>query len=310
MEKLKIDPEFRDKIPPLTGAEFEQHRENILSDGEVYEPIVTWNGTIIDGHNRWKIICENWELLKDKYRIKRMDFADKWEAFEWMYKKQLGRRNLTDEQKTYMIGKMYEARKNTAAFKGNQHTKSGGHQNDDSQNVSGKTAKIIAKELGIGQSTVERAEKFTQGLDTLREESPEAATTILRGGSGATKKDIMALPSMKEEERKKFAEDVLSGEVKAKRSYIKEEPQKNPKNDLDQIRAIIADMYDPSTVPEFTVDLLVEDIEANGIEYVSLLRNTLVDRSTLLTPENKPFVAKAIDKIIKEIQKVKELAEV
>ena len=98
MVKLKIDPEFRDKIPALTEAEFEQLRENILSDGEVYEPIVTWNDTIVDGHNRWRIICENWEKLKDKFRTKPMDFSDKWEAFEWMYKKQLeGRTPRTDE---------------------------------------------------------------------------------------------------------------------------------------------------------------------------------------------------------------------
>ena len=51
MDKLRIDPEFRDKIPPLTDAEFEQLRENILNDGEVYEPIAVWNGTIVDGHN-------------------------------------------------------------------------------------------------------------------------------------------------------------------------------------------------------------------------------------------------------------------
>lgn len=113
MVELKIDPEFRDKIPPLTEAEFEQLKENILEDGEVYEPIAVWNGTIVDGHNRWKVIQENWELLKDKYRTKSMDFADKWAAFEWMYKKQLGRRNLTDEQRTVLTGKMYEARMHT-----------------------------------------------------------------------------------------------------------------------------------------------------------------------------------------------------
>lgn len=37
--ELKIDPEFRDKIPPLTEDEFKQLEENILEDGEVYEPI-------------------------------------------------------------------------------------------------------------------------------------------------------------------------------------------------------------------------------------------------------------------------------
>lgn len=46
MTNLRIDPEFRDKIPPLTDAEFEQLQENILNDGEVYEPIAVWNGTI------------------------------------------------------------------------------------------------------------------------------------------------------------------------------------------------------------------------------------------------------------------------
>lgn len=44
--ELKIDPEFRDKIPPLTDAEFEQLKENILSDGEVYEPKVNKNDAI------------------------------------------------------------------------------------------------------------------------------------------------------------------------------------------------------------------------------------------------------------------------
>ena len=66
-------------------------------------------------------------------------------------------------------------------------------------------------------------------------------------------------------------------------------------------------MYDVSSVPEFTLDFLLEDIDANGMEYVSLLRSTLIDRSTLLTEENKPSVANAIEKIINEIQKVKEL---
>ena len=83
--ELKIDPEFQSQIPPLTEEEFEQLRENILSDREVYEPIIAWNGTIVDGHNRWKIIRENWDLLKDKYRVKDLEFPDRWAAFDWMY---------------------------------------------------------------------------------------------------------------------------------------------------------------------------------------------------------------------------------
>lgn len=50
--QLKIDREFESKIPPLTAEEFRQLEENIVTDGVVINPIITWNGTIVDGHNR------------------------------------------------------------------------------------------------------------------------------------------------------------------------------------------------------------------------------------------------------------------
>ena len=209
---LKIDPEFRDKIPPLTDAEFEQLRENILNDGEVYEPIVVWDGTIVDGHNRYKIVREHPEI---PFRVKDMNFADKWEAFEWMYKKQLGRRNLTDEQKTYMIGKINEARKNTAAFKGNQYT-SGGCQSGANQN--GRIAGVIAEELGVGRRTVNRAAAFARGVDEIRKVSDEAAETILRGESGVTKEAVMEVPKMEKPDVRKIAEAIMNGPEETKRT--------------------------------------------------------------------------------------------
>lgn len=307
MVKLKIDPEFRDKIPALTEAEFEQLKENILSDGEVYEPIVTWNDTIVDGHNRWRIICENWELLKDKFRTKPMDFADKWEAFEWMYKKQLGRRNLTEEQKAYMVGKMYEARKKSVGGQvGNVNAKNEVDKMSESfknrREVKDGTAGEIGKEIGVDGRTVRRAEKFAKGIDALRESNPEAADAVLKGNSGATKAEISELPNKTAGEIKKVAEDILSGEIKKKR-------EKTSKEDREAISKIVEVMYNPDAMPEFTIDFLIEDIQLNGAAYVDLLRSTLTDRSTLLTPENRPNVAKAIQEIIDKIQKVKELIE-
>ena len=120
----RIESDFYGQLPPLTGSELERLRENILSDGEVYEPIITWRGIILDGHNRWRVIRENWDKLKDKYHIKEMDFPDKYAAWDWMYRKQLGRRNLTKEHRDYLIGKMYEAEKRMRGGNhGNQYTK-------------------------------------------------------------------------------------------------------------------------------------------------------------------------------------------
>ena len=303
MIKLKIDPEFRDKIPPLTEAEFEQLKENILSDGEVYEPIVVWNDTIVDGYNRWRIICENWELLKDKFRTKPMDFADKWAAFEWMYKKQLGRRNLTEEQKTYMIGKMYEARKKSqGGDRGNQYTKEASRQNGDM--AKGRTAKLIADEVGVSQKSVERSEKFSKGIDTLRESNPEAADAVLKGNSGATKAEISELPNKTANEIQKVAQDILTGEIKKDRP----KREKPDKENLAAIGKIVDEMYDASNVKEYTMDMLVDDIQINGKMAVDMLRSILTSHSTLLTVENRPAVGEAIEKyFIEEFKKVKEL---
>ena len=303
MRELLIDPEFRDKIPPLTEDEFKQLRENILSDGEVYEPIAVWNGTIIDGHNRWKVVQEHPEI---PYRIKEMDFADKWEAFDWMYRKQLGRRNLTDEQRTVLMGKLYEARKKTHGasdgFRGNRFVSA---QDGHLVKASTKTAEILAEELGVGHNTVKRAEKFANGIDTLTEVSPEAAQKVLGGASGAPKQLIRELPKMDKKSVQTVAEAIMSGEMKSKDTRTRHGWTKADRESRAKTDAIIADMMDASTVPEFTIDYLIEDIEANGMEYVSLLRNTLIDRSILLTTENKPSIAVAIEKIVSEIESVK-----
>ena len=52
---LKVNPKYRDLIPPLSAEEKAQLEANCLADG-IKHPIITWQGTIIDGHNRWDIV--------------------------------------------------------------------------------------------------------------------------------------------------------------------------------------------------------------------------------------------------------------
>jgi len=123
---------------------------------------------------------------------------------------QLGRRNLTDEQKAYMIGKMYEARKQTQG--GNRGTSvdpETGRFTANGQNVHLRekrevkdgTAGEIGKEIGVDGRTVRRAADFAKGVDALKEVSPEAAEKVLQGGTGATKQMISELPKMQLEKR-------------------------------------------------------------------------------------------------------------
>lgn len=275
--EFKIDPEFRDKIPPLTDAEFEQLKENILADGEVYEPICVWNGTIVDGHNRWKIIQEHPEI---QFRTIEMEFSNKWEAFAWMYKKQLGRRNLSDEQKTYLMGKRNEAEK--LAHGGDRKSKS-----KMDLEPKGRTAQKIADEYGVGYGTVIRAEGFAKGIDTLKQVSPEAANMIFKGGSGATKAEVQELPKKSSEEVKDFAESVVSGEIKKKhKPKAPVDPEAAAKRKADRelenwIHQTAQDMRSGNR-GEYTQKELVRDIALISERFISDIQQELELRKKVI----------------------------
>ena len=63
MINLKIDPEFQNQIPPLTDDEYKQLEENILKEGKLLSPLIVWNNTLVDGHNRYEIVQEHPESL-------------------------------------------------------------------------------------------------------------------------------------------------------------------------------------------------------------------------------------------------------
>lgn len=307
MVELKIDPEFRDKIPALTTEEFQQLRENILNDGEVFEPIIVWNGTIVDGHNRYKVIQEHPEI---PYHIKEMPFADKWEAFAWMFKNQLGRRNIQAKDRDILIDGLMEARKKTiGAPVGNKNAEK---QCDQSGHIesAGRTRRAIAKELGVGEGTVQRAQQLGNGLRELEKVSPEAAKIYRTTSIDVPRSIIREIPNMEKEDIEEIAEAIVEGKPENINPEKRRGWTKADRADRAQTEAIVRDMYDPSTVPEFTIDLLIDDIQINAKIYVDLLRNTLTDRSTLLTAENKPKIAEAItEHVIKEIEKVRALVE-
>lgn len=123
----------------------------------------------------------------------------------------MGRRNLTDEQKTYLIGKEYEAQKQTQGatdgFRGNQHKKVVSGQNDALPESGQKTRDVVARVHGIGSKSVERAEHFAKGLDAADEISLGFRESILTGTVKAPKVDIAAIAKMDEPERKKAESD-------------------------------------------------------------------------------------------------------
>ena len=201
--QLRIDPEFESRIPPLTDDEFVQLEENILADGIIISPIVVWDGVVIDGHNRFRIAEKHPHI---SFTTCERSFNNRHEALTWICKNQLGRRNLTFQQKKYLIGRQYESEKASEKFHGNQYIKvqSGGGQNVHHQ----KTAERIADENGINEKTVRRAAEYSRAVDLADEVEPGIRKEILSGAIKATDKEITALAVATPKERPTLIEEL------------------------------------------------------------------------------------------------------
>ena len=104
--QLRIDPEFKNLIRPLRREEYRQLELNLVREG-CREDIVVWNNTIVDGHNRYEI-CNK---LHIPYGVYEREFPNRDAVIAWICSNQLGRRNITEETRKYLIGRQYEAEK-------------------------------------------------------------------------------------------------------------------------------------------------------------------------------------------------------
>lgn len=300
MGQLTVEPEFENKIPPLSSDEFSRLEANILEDGEVREPIVIWGNTIIDGHNRWKIIQRHPEL---KWSAKQMDFPDKWAAIVWMCRNQLGRRNITDEQKTALIGEAYKAQK--LAFGGDRKSSA-----QIEHLKKGRTSELIAKDFGVAKETVKRSEHFLDGLNAADAVLPGIKDSVLSGEIKAPKGAIAAIRSIPEEQRPAAVEAIKRGETPEplKKSKTKRNAGYNQKmrDENKLISSVVSGLYDNGNPVEHTVDHFLEDLYAMADDFTKKLTNSFeIFSATLDKSESKEKVSAFISDFLDKVEEIR-----
>ena len=205
LSQLKIDPEFQSKIPPLQFEEEQQLEQNIITEGRLLNPIITWNGYILDGHTRHRILKKHGFI---KFEVEEIQLANKYEALAWICKNQLGRRNLSPERKKFLLGKEYESTKLAVGGQPGNCNKANRCDQNDHIDSEKRTCERIAVEYGVGSATVRRAEKYSRGIDAAEEAVPGAQEEILTGHIKATDEQIVALASIPKEERPAILEEL------------------------------------------------------------------------------------------------------
>lgn len=205
---IRIDPEFRDWVMPLSQEEFAQLEENLLADG-CRDALVVWDSgeggapILIDGHHRYAI-CKAHDL---PYRITYREFSGRVAAKNWIVLNQIGRRNVTPEQRAYLIGKIYrETKKEQGAPAENSNASKQRANNLPFDSPLPKTADRIAEQFNVSHQTVKNAEKFADAVDTIADTyGEEARGAILSGVAKMTQKEVVdtarTLPATAPKER-------------------------------------------------------------------------------------------------------------
>lgn len=211
-ENIEILPVLRDLIPPLSAEERNQLEINLLSDG-VREPLIVWrnpdseNYILLDGHNRYEICTKlnlDFKVQEVKTNLKNIE-----QAKEWMILNQLGKRNLSENQKSYFRGKQYETEKQShggarISSIHNEHLKneeqnqeqiSSIHnehlKNNEEQNQ--KTIDKLATLHKVSASTINRDQKYAQNIDILVAEDADLRWKILNKEIDIPKKNLEKL---------------------------------------------------------------------------------------------------------------------
>ena len=156
---LQIKEEFKKLIPALTVEEFNQLEANCLAEG-IREKIITWNGFIIDGHNRFEI-ATRWNL---EYESESKRFKDENEVKEWMIHNQFGRRNLSNYQRSVLALEL----KSVFSARAKENLSDGGKGCQISDKVD--TKKELAKLANVSHDTIAKVKVIeAKAEDTLKE---------------------------------------------------------------------------------------------------------------------------------------------
>lgn len=201
----KVDQQFSELCPRLSDEEYANLEDSLKREG-CRESLIIWpdcpgcKNALLDGHHRLEI-CGAKDIV---YTLKEKHFASREEAVNWIINNQLGRRNLTPEQASYLRGKRYaiktaDANERRRVSQVGKAVSERGRQNDEND-----TRHVLAAEFAVSASTIERDHKFAKAVDKISKNvGKEAKQQILSGKLPVTKSqvvDLAAMPATKQRE--------------------------------------------------------------------------------------------------------------
>lgn len=190
---IVIREDFKKLIPALTAEEYKQLEANILSEG-IRDPLVVWNGYLVDGHNRYAIATQHGL----EYKTVNKEFKDGNAVKEWMILNQFGRRNLSNYQRSVLalqLEDVFKAKaKENLSKAGSSYSPKVGSLISEKVPEKIDTYKEIAKVANVGHDTIAKVKRIEAVA------SPEVKAQLSTGEMSINQ----AYQEIKKEEKKEL----------------------------------------------------------------------------------------------------------
>jgi ParB-like chromosome segregation protein Spo0J len=166
MQEPRIDPEYKDLLPPYQPGEYEALKQSIKEDGQLEPIVISKDGRLLDGHTRLQICQE----LRVTPRFEIKNFRNKLEERKFVITVNLRRRQLNDFQRIEVSQLLLETEKRLA-----RHRKGRKSLPIGSNFAQGEAVEKVAKDIGVKPRT------YYRGLAILKK-AEEPLKERLRAG--------------------------------------------------------------------------------------------------------------------------------
>jgi 16S rRNA G966 N2-methylase RsmD len=275
--ELIILPEIQRRLMPLQPEELAELERSVLEEG-IRDPLVVWRKDgqliLVDGHHRYEL-AKKYGL---KFQIVEREFRDLDEVLIWVDRNQLGRRNLTDAERSIVRARIYEIKKKPRGRPPKEENVQNLHIfSEEEKDISEDTATEVAQQTGVSRRTILNDVKFKEAWERLQEISPKAAEIVLRDEVRDAKTQLPKVPpevlpfvaKKIEEGARSIKQILMEWRQEQKEQRLKERAEAATK--LDQPFVLhccdIRDAY--QVVPAESVDLIITD-PPYGRDYLPL----------------------------------------
>ncbi|MBR0457383.1 MAG: hypothetical protein IJJ01_12030 [Firmicutes bacterium] len=184
MKKLTIDTEFYNLSVPNTAEQQAEFERSILYEG-CLDPIITWEGIVIDGHKRY-LICSLEEI---EYKVQEVSFPSREKAMAWICRRRIQDLRPGTPIYKYLFGKMINCLK--PSYREMIRNGSIGCYKDPDGRI--RISKTMSDDLGVNYSMVESSSVYANNVDKIARDTPEIFHAMMEGKIKVTIREAGAL---------------------------------------------------------------------------------------------------------------------